>query len=182
MPHTLRRKMFKLGGEVNTHGVGITSGLNYNRPGYNGGGPIVKPGPDGKPRQHAFWGGVANFALAGIPNALRYLTNPLVRRFGIKGAKEIADEAKKVGATKIGGMGTTMLGGNIAQAMMLAQRAAQKGYKPMSKWAKAYTLGLPAVYGLGAGTALGERAGRIDPERTTPVSYTNLTLPTTPYV
>ena len=42
MPHTLRRKMFKLGGEVNSHGVGLTSGLNYNRPGYKKGGDIKK--------------------------------------------------------------------------------------------------------------------------------------------
>ena len=40
MPHTLRRKMFKLGGEVKSHGVGLTSGLSYNRPGYKKGGKI----------------------------------------------------------------------------------------------------------------------------------------------
>ncbi len=57
MPHTLRRKMFKLGGEVNSHGVGLTSGLNYNRPGYNDGGKVdPRPvgymrGPDGKMRE-----------------------------------------------------------------------------------------------------------------------------------
>ena len=44
MPHTLRRKMFKLGGEVNTHGVGLTSGLNYNRPGYKKGGDVLPEG------------------------------------------------------------------------------------------------------------------------------------------
>ncbi len=63
MPHTLRRKMFKLGGETNTHGVGLTSGLNYNRPGYKKGGEVTTPigvgsgkqpmvsGPDGKMRE-----------------------------------------------------------------------------------------------------------------------------------
>jgi hypothetical protein len=35
----LRRKMFKLGGPVNTHGVGITSGLEY-RNNYNAGGRV----------------------------------------------------------------------------------------------------------------------------------------------
>ena len=35
----LRRKMFKLGGPVNTHGVGITSGLEY-RNNYNAGGSV----------------------------------------------------------------------------------------------------------------------------------------------
>jgi hypothetical protein len=57
MPHTLRRKMFKLGGEVNALGVGLTSGLNYNRPGYDDGGKVdPRPrgymrGPDGKMRE-----------------------------------------------------------------------------------------------------------------------------------
>ena len=47
MVNTLRRKMFKLGGSANTHGVGLTSGLSFNQ------GGSVKPGPDGKPRLHA---------------------------------------------------------------------------------------------------------------------------------
>ena len=66
MPNTLRRKMFKLGGETNTHGVGLTSGLNYNRPGYKKGGEVTTPigvgsgkqpmvmGPDGKARESHF--------------------------------------------------------------------------------------------------------------------------------
>jgi len=64
MSITLRRKMFKLGGETNTHGIGITSGLEYRRPGYNAGGPVEPQatfgvgnnankmiGPDGKVRE-----------------------------------------------------------------------------------------------------------------------------------
>jgi len=73
--NTLRRKMFKLGGEVNTHGVGITSGLEYRRPGYNIGGPVVKPGPDGKLRQHAVLGGI--MALGRAAQAAMKLKNPL---------------------------------------------------------------------------------------------------------
>jgi len=69
MSNTLRRKMFKLGGEVNTHGVGITSGLEYRRPGYNAGGPVIKPGPDGQLRQHVFLGGI----LSGTKNILNAL-------------------------------------------------------------------------------------------------------------
>ena len=65
VPNTLRRKMFSLGGNVpGYHGVGITSGMRYNK------GGSVKPGPDGRPRVHAgvgaFW---ANAALYGIPRA-----------------------------------------------------------------------------------------------------------------
>jgi len=46
----LRRKMFKMGGDVNTHGVGITSGLSYNqggsvRQGYGKGDIVTKLGP-----------------------------------------------------------------------------------------------------------------------------------------
>ena len=33
MSNTLRRKMFKLGGSANTHGVGLTSGLKMNKGG-----------------------------------------------------------------------------------------------------------------------------------------------------
>ena len=67
--------MFKLGGEVNSHGVGLTSGLSYNRPGYNGGGtvepigsdfyPKVK-GPDGKMRESHFLGMGARLGQSGI--------------------------------------------------------------------------------------------------------------------
>jgi len=48
----LRRKMFKLGGPVNTHGVGITSGLEY-RNNYNAGGSV---------RQNYKIGGAIDFA------------------------------------------------------------------------------------------------------------------------
>ena len=43
MVNTLRRKMFKMGGVANTHGVGLTSGLSFKE-----GGAVVKPGPDNK--------------------------------------------------------------------------------------------------------------------------------------
>ena len=75
MSITLRRKMFKLGGETNTHGIGITSGLEYRRPGYNVGGQVVKPGPDGKLRQHAVLGGI--MALGRAAQAAMKLKNPL---------------------------------------------------------------------------------------------------------
>ena len=53
MSVTLRRKMFKLGGEVSkTHGVGITSNLNYNKGGkVDPRPPGVMRGPDGKMRE-----------------------------------------------------------------------------------------------------------------------------------
>ena len=81
MSTTLRRKMFKLGGSTNTHGVGITSGLEY-RTGMKKGGSVQEPqatfgvgnnanktiGPDGKVRE-------ANYAF--IPLGLQALARSL---------------------------------------------------------------------------------------------------------
>ena len=60
MVNTLRRKMFKLGGSANTHGVGITSGLKMKKGGtvhvgVGSGNQPKKMGPDGQMRDaHAF--------------------------------------------------------------------------------------------------------------------------------
>lgn len=57
MANTLRRKMFKLGGRANTHGVGITSGLKMKKGGsvaslgLAGNNPSKKIGPDNKQRE-----------------------------------------------------------------------------------------------------------------------------------
>jgi hypothetical protein len=58
MANTLRRKMFKLGGRANTHGVGITSGLKMKKGGAvqasigaGSGNQPMKMGPDGKMRE-----------------------------------------------------------------------------------------------------------------------------------
>jgi len=55
MSVALRRKMFKLGGRANTHGMGLTSGLT------------MKQGPDGQPRQAK---GVGGMILRGLGTAL----------------------------------------------------------------------------------------------------------------
>ena len=64
MSNTLRRKMFKLGGSANTHGVGITSGLKMNKGGRVGfqQGDVVRGGPF--TNRAPFF----NFALPGSPN------------------------------------------------------------------------------------------------------------------
>ena len=62
MPHTLRRKMFKLGGEVKSHGVGLTSGLDFNRPGYKKGGGVVVIGGGGGSKSS---GGVQSYGDSG---------------------------------------------------------------------------------------------------------------------
>ena len=87
MPNILRRKMFKLGGEVSkSHGVGLTHGLNFNK-----GGQVKMPtpsivmGPDGKPREAHNPGGIIAGLLANVGKAgLRQATStvsPLYRSF-----------------------------------------------------------------------------------------------------
>jgi len=70
---TLRRKMFKLGGSASAHGTGLTSGLEFNQ-----GGAVVKPGPDGQPRQHAVAGGVIAAAKALAAAARARKAKPLL--------------------------------------------------------------------------------------------------------
>ena len=97
VPNTLRRKMFSLGGNVpGHHGVGITSGMRYNK------GGSVKPGPDGRPRVHAGYGTfLANAALYGIPRAAQVAKGLFTRgkdflRYGDKGLKAIDDKADEI--------------------------------------------------------------------------------------
>ena len=73
MPNVLRRKMFKLGGEVSkSHGVGLTHGLNYNKGGKvvagvgSGMNPKVE-GPDGMMREAHAVGTIANLLRAAAP-------------------------------------------------------------------------------------------------------------------
>ena len=99
----LRRKMFKLGGSASAHGTGLTSGLSFNQ-----GGPVVKPGPDGKPRQHAILGGI--IAAARAAAAAGRLKNPMTPimnylRFGQSGQKGL-DAARKAAAAKLIKAGT----------------------------------------------------------------------------
>ena len=107
MSNTLRRKMFKLGGSANTHGVGITSGLKMNKGGRVGfqQGNVVNPrltppffnfGPD--PRVNF------NPAFAPLESQLR----------GIRGAANLGFSQMKLGAEDDprtgGGILTALLG------------------------------------------------------------------------
>jgi hypothetical protein len=103
MPNTLRRKMFKLGGETNTHGVGITSGLSYNRKGYKKGGDVTTPigvgsgkqpivmGPDGKARESHF--NPLPFLIPGLTSGIRSI--PAALR-GLKGLRQFFSPARTV--------------------------------------------------------------------------------------
>ena len=175
MSITLRRKMFKLGGETNTHGIGITSGLEYRRPGYNAGGQVapigsdVYPkvmGPDGQMREAHNIGmaalkGLGNLALFGIP---KLLSKP-ARNYGYRGTEKIS---RKVDDMVKEGLGTK---DEILKAFTLKELAKEAGVKSAGRFSKALTYGAPALYGAGLATAAGERAGIIDPERTNIEKY-----------
>ena len=101
----LRRKMFKLGGPVNTHGVGITSGLEY-RNNYNAGGAVAvgsgnNPkvmGPDGQMREgHSVGSFIANAALFGLPKLVKFATKGKgTLRYGEKGFDKIIKKRRAV--------------------------------------------------------------------------------------
>ena len=123
MPYTLQRKMFKLGGSV-AHGGGITANLkDPNRVKMNKGGPVFKPGPDGKMRQHAIGGGVA-----AAYNALKaayqagIIKNPAK---SFKAGKDILKNYIDLGRTSRGvtGMRTGEFAGRPTEAAIAAARA-----------------------------------------------------------
>ena len=101
----LRRKMFKLGGPVNTHGIGITSGLEY-RNNYNAGGAVAVGsgnnskvmGPDGQMREgHSLGSFIANAALFGLPKLVKFANRGKgTLRYGEKGFDEIIKKRKAV--------------------------------------------------------------------------------------
>lgn len=171
MPNVLRRKMFKLGGEVSkSHGVGLTHGLNYNK-----GGQVKMPkppivmGPDGKPRE-AHSAGLIAQGIAGLgKGVLRQATSTvspvyrsLMRRFAGQadnvGGPGVSDYIKYGFNTKIPqlsgkGVKTTSLKplSGIQQAKQVAKLASAPGI-----------LGGGIATGYGLGQAGLERAGFIN--------------------
>ena len=111
MPNTLRRKMFKLGGVANTHGVGITSGLKMKKGGKVdpqatfgvGNNALRKIGPDGKEREAhvAFLPYLGAGALALGRAGLSALRSPTVRQGITSAGKSIKDFIS--GGTKLAG-------------------------------------------------------------------------------
>ena len=88
----LRRKMFKLGGSASAHGTGLTSGLAFNE------GGSVKPGPDGKPRQHAIIGGIIKAIL--VRGAYDAASGKGTRKYGqIAKSRAFADMVDSVEST-----------------------------------------------------------------------------------
>ena len=178
MVNTLRRKMFSMGGNVpGHHGVGITSGMRYNKGGsvqatYGvGNNAMQKTGPDGRQREAHFAGivpflkGVGNVALLGIPK----LFNRNAMKYGYKGADAIKDyvskNKKSLDAFKAM---KRKAGASADEAAAAVQRQILKrtGVEGVGKTQAFLNYAAPSLYGAGIVGALGERAGLIDPERT----------------
>lgn len=178
VPNTLRRKMFSMGGKVpGYHGVGITSGMKYNKGGsvqatYGvGNNALKKIGPDGKEREaHVAFipllKGIGNIALGGIPK----LFNRQAMKYGYKGAdklKEYMSKNKKA-LEKYRQQQLKKFKGDAAKADDAVNKYAlqRAGVDEVGKVQKFIDRAAPAVYLGGAGEAALERAGVIDPERT----------------
>ena len=150
----LRRKMFKMGGDVNTHGVGITSGLSYNQ-----GGPVVQPGPDGQLRQHAVIGGSIKALIAAAKAGKG------------KRAKSILDYLKGTGTGKAIKPGEAVVEKGIGKAgPFVTRRTGPRAFTKMDRLGQAGRgldlattgagiLGIPGA----ASALLGERDGYADP-------------------
>jgi len=170
MSITLRRKMFKLGGETNTHGIGITSGLEYRRPGYNAGGQVQATfgvgnnankmiGPDGKVRE-------ANAAfIPAIGRGLLSLGTPVIRPFLRSALKRLGGKDTKFvkGGPSISeyikyGTARGLDGGKYTGAF-----TSPKGIQNLRKLQMAMTPSTLGLAGLGAATGVAERAGMINP-------------------
>lgn len=170
MPNVLRRKMFKLGGEVNkSHGVGLTHGLNFNK-----GGQVKMPkppivmGPDGKPRE-AHSAGLLALGLNLGKGALRQATStlsPVYRSFMRKFAGQADD---------VGGPGVSdyiKYGYNRSIPQLSGKGVKTTSLKPLSgiQQAKqvAKLMSAPGIVGGGVATGMGlgqaglERAGVIN--------------------
>jgi hypothetical protein len=110
MSNTLRRKMFKLGGSANTHGVGITSGLKMNKGGRVGfqQGKLVNPNLRNTPTGGDF----LKIAMQGDPNfnpnfqplsqQVQPTANFLSNYFSNVPAGRFVSDVAKAGATQAG--------------------------------------------------------------------------------
>lgn len=170
--------MFSMGGSVpGHHGVGITSGMKYNKGGsvqatYGvGNNAIKKTGPDGRQREAHYAGivpflkGLGNLAAFGVPK----LFNKQAMKYGYKGADAIKDYALKnkkaldrLKAMKI------KAGASADDAAAAVQKEILKrtGVQGVGRTQTALNYAAPSIYLGGLGAAGLERAGVIDPERT----------------
>ena len=178
MSITLRRKMFKLGGETNTHGIGITSGLEYRRPGYNAGGQVEPQatfgvgnnankmiGPDGKVREANALFAAIPAAAGGIGRGLLSLGTPVIRPFLRSALKRLGGKDTKFvkGGPSVSeyikyGTARGLDGGKYTGAFTSPKRI-----QNLRKLQMAMTPSTLGLAGLGAATGVAERAGMINP-------------------
>ena len=116
MSNTLRRKMFKLGGSANTHGVGITSGLKMNKGGRVGfqQGALVNPNL----RNTSTGGDILRRSIfAADPNfQIGQNVNPSQGVLQNIPALQFVSDVAKAGATQAGGLYDLLIG-NPASAV-----------------------------------------------------------------
>ena len=175
MVNTLRRKMFKLGGSANTHGVGITSGLKMKKGGKVepqatfgvGNNALRKIGPDGKEREAhvAFLPFLGSGALALGRAGLAALRSPTVRQGITSAGKSIRDF--------ISG-GTKLVGGRPSAAQIARMTPAEKtrvlgkiGFGPggrLSQIARGADVATTALAPAGITASLLQRAGVVPQE------------------
>ena len=159
MANTLRRKMFKLGGRANTHGVGITSGLKMKKggmiPGKVGEPIFTKQGPDGKEREMqnplallALLGGrAAPFLFTGGRSAVGAARAAGGRKGIMQGLKDFF-KVKPTG--KIGDPIKTMKPGSSTQVQTIAS-----GPRAITGMDRARQIGRIGGAGLGTGAVAG---------------------------
>ena len=168
MSVTLRRKMFKLGGEVSkTHGVGITSNLNYNKGGkvapigsdvY----PKVK-GPDGKMREAHFGGMFLGPGMAILRSGAGLLSKGLGGR--LKFLKNFSDKGPGITSFVRGDPTIKRMVGKSGTSRDIITRAPSTTRAAQAARAAQLALVPTGIAGTaaGLGTAAAQRAGFINP-------------------
>ena len=168
MSYTLRRKMFKLGGEVSkTHGVGITSNLNYNKGGKVA--PIgsdVYPkvmGPDGKMREAHFGGMFLGPGMAILRSGAGLLSKGLGGR--LKFLKNFSDKGPGVTSFVRGDPTIKRMVGKSGTSRDIITRAPSTTRAAQAARAAQLALVPTGIAGTaaGLGTAAAQRAGLINP-------------------
>ena len=113
MSNTLRRKMFKLGGSANTHGIGITSGLKLNkggRVGFQNAGSVTGGNQTGGDiLRRSIFAADPNFQIGQNVNPSQGVLQNIP-------AFKFASDVAKAGATQAGGLYDLLIG-NPASAV-----------------------------------------------------------------
>jgi hypothetical protein len=167
MSVTLRRKMFKLGGEVSkTHGVGITSNLNYNKGGkVDPRPPGVMRGPDGQMREahNPLLSGLVGPGMAILRSGAGLLSKGLGGR--LKFLKNFSSKGPGVTSFVRGDPTIKRMVGKSGTSRDIITRAPSTTRAAQAARAAQLALAPTGIAGTaaGLGTAAAQRAGFINP-------------------